>query len=66
MEILKHVIKDGLFYLGTMLFVITCLCILVIPMFIGLIINSGPLVLFGFLFFGAFGTAIAKYVIEDR
>lgn len=66
MEILKHIIKDGLFYLGILLLVITCICILGIPIFIGLIINSAPLVLLGILFFGAFGTAIAKYVIEDR
>ena len=66
MEFLKQVIKDGLFYLGTMLLVILCACILGIPIFIGLMINSVPLVLFGILFFSAFGTAIAKYGIERQ
>ena len=66
MQFLKQVIKDGLFYLGTMLLVILCACILGIPIFIGLMINSIPLVLFGILFFSAFGTAIAKYGIERQ
>ena len=66
MEFLKQVIKDGLFYLGTMLVVITCACILGIPIFIGIMINSIPLVLFGILFFSAFGGAIAKYGIERQ
>ena len=66
MEFLKQVIKDGLFYLGTMLLVILCACILGIPIFIGIMINSIPLVLFGILFFSAFGTAIAKYGIERQ
>ena len=66
MQFLKQVIKDGLFYLATMLIVILCACILGIPIFIGLMINSIPLVLFGILFFSAFGTAIAKYGIERQ
>lgn len=66
MEFLKQVIKDGLFYLGTMLVVILCACILGIPIFIGIMIDSVPLVLFGILFFSAFGTAIAKYGIERQ
>ena len=66
MNFLKQVIKDGLFYLATMLVVILCACILGIPIFIGLMINSVPLVLFGILFFSAFGTAIAKYGIERQ
>ena len=66
MEFLKQVIKDGLFYLGTMLLVILCACILGIPIFIGIMIDCIPLVLFGILFFSAFGTAIAKYGIERQ
>ena len=66
MQFLKQVIKDGLFYLAAMLVVILCACILGIPIFIGLMINSVPLVLFGILFFSAFGTAIAKYGIERQ
>ena len=66
MEFLKQVIKDGLFYLGTMLLVILCACILGIPIFIGILIDSIPMVLFGILFFSAFGGAIAKYGIERQ
>lgn len=66
MQFLKQVIKDGLFYLATMLVVILCACILAIPIFIGIMIDSVPLVLFGVLFFSAFGTAIAKYGIERQ
>lgn len=66
MQFLKQVIKDGLFYLAIMTAVILCACILGIPIFIGLMINSIPLVLFGILFFSAFGTAIAKYGIERQ
>lgn len=66
MNFLKQVIKDGLKYLAAMLVVILCACILGIPIFIGLMINSVPLVLFGILFFSAFGTAIAKYGIERQ
>ena len=66
MEFIKQVIKDGLVYLGTMLVVILGACILGIPIFIGLMINCIPLVLFGILFFSAFGTAIAKYGIERQ
>lgn len=66
MQFLKQVIKDGLFYLATMTAVILCACILGIPIFIGLMIDSVPLVLFGVLFFSAFGTAIAKYGIERQ
>ena len=66
MNILKQVIKDGLFYLATMTVVILCACILGLPIFIGVMINSVPLVLFGILFFSAFATAIAKYGIERQ
>jgi len=66
MQFLKQVIKDGLFYLATMLVVILCACILGIPIFIGIMIDSVPLVLFGVLFFSAFGSAIAKYGIERQ
>lgn len=66
MEFLKQVIKDGLFYLGTILLVLLCACILGIPIFIGIMINNVPLVLFGIIFFSAFGTAIAKYGIERQ
>lgn len=57
MNFLKQVIKDGLTYLATMTIVILCACILVIPTFIGIMINSVPLFLFGILFFSAFVTA---------
>lgn len=57
MNFLKQVIKDGLTYLATMTVVILCACILVIPTFIGIMINSVPLFLFGILFFSAFVTA---------
>lgn len=66
MQFLKQVIKDGLFYLAIMLVVILCACILGIPIFIGIMIDSVPLVLFGVLFFSAFGGAIAKYGIERQ
>ena len=66
MQFLKQVIKDGLFYLAAMLVVILCACILAIPIFIGIMIDSIHLVLFGILFFSAFGTAIAKYGIERQ
>ncbi len=66
MNFLKQVIKDGLIYLATMTVVILCACILGLPIFIGVMINSVPLVLFGILFFSAFGTAIAKYGIERQ
>ena len=66
MNFLKQVIKDGLFYFATMTVVILCACILVIPVFIGIMINSVPLFLFSILFFSAFGTAIAKYGIERQ
>lgn len=66
MKFLKQVIKDGLFYLGVMLIVILCAGILGIPIIIGLVINCIPLVLFGVLFFSAFGAAIAKYGIERQ
>lgn len=66
MNFLKQVIKDGLFYLAIMTVVILCVCILGLPIFIGVMINSVPLVLFGILFFSAFGTAIAKYGIERQ
>ena len=66
MNFLKQVIKDGLFYLAMMTVVILCACILGLPIFIGVMINSVPLVLFGILFFSAFGTAIAKYGIERQ
>ena len=66
MQFLKQVIKDGLFYLAIMLVVILCACILGIPIFIGIMIDSVPLVLFGVLFFSAFGSAIAKYGIERQ
>lgn len=57
MNFLKQIIKDGLTYLATMTVVILCACILVIPTFIGIMINSVPLFLFGILFFSAFVTA---------
>ena len=66
MNFLKQVIKDGLFYLAIMTVVILCACILGLPIFIGVMINSVPLVLFGILFFSAFGTAITKYGIERQ
>ena len=66
MNFLKQVIKDGLFYLATMTVVILCACILGLPIFIGVMFNSVPLVLFGILFFSAFGTAIIKYGIERQ
>jgi len=64
MNAIKQIIKDGLFYLASMLMVIAIACILGVPIFIGLIIDSIPLILFGILFFGAFGGAIAKYGID--
>lgn len=66
MEALKQIIKDGLFYLGTILLVFLMACILATPIFIGIVIDSIPLVLFGVIFFSAFGTAIAKYGIERQ
>lgn len=66
MNFLKQVIKDGLKYFVAMTVVILCACILGLPIFIGVMINSVPLVLFGILFFSAFGTAIAKYGIERQ
>ena len=64
MNFLKQVIKDGLFYLATMTVVILCACILVIPIFIGIMINSVPLFLFGILFFSAFVTAITENIFK--
>lgn len=49
-----------------MLLVILCACILGIPIIIGIMIGSIPLVLFGILFFSAFATAIANYGIERQ
>lgn len=66
MQFLKQVIKDGLFYFAVMTVVILCACILATPIFIEIMINSVPLVLFGVLFFSAFGSAIAKYGIERQ
>lgn len=66
MNFLKQVIKDGLFYLGTILLVLLVACILATPIFIGIMIDSIPLALFGIIFFSAFGTAIAKYGIERQ
>lgn len=64
MNFLKQVIKDGLIYLATVTVVILCACILVIPVFIGIMINSVPLFLFGILFFSAFVTAIAENIFK--
>lgn len=64
MNFLKQVIKDGFIYLATMTVVILCACILVIPVFIGIMINSVPLFLFGILFFSAFVTAIAENIFQ--
>lgn len=47
MNFFKQIIKDGLIYLATVTVVILCTCILVIPIFIGIMINSVPLFLFG-------------------
>lgn len=66
MKALKQIIKDGLFYLGTILLVLLVTCILATPIFIGIMIDSIPLALFGIIFFSAFGTAIAKYGIERQ
>lgn len=66
MNFIKQVIKDGLLYLGTILLVLLVSCILATPIFIGIMIDSIPLVLFGIIFFSAFGTAIAKYGIERQ
>lgn len=64
MNFLKQVIKDGFIYLATMTVVILCACILVIPVFIGIMINSVPLFLFGILFCSAFVTAIAENIFK--
>ena len=64
MNFLKQVIKDGLIYLATVTVVILCACILGLPIFIGVMINSVPLVLFGILFFSAFGIAIAENIFK--
>lgn len=64
MNFLKQVIKDGLIYLATVTVVILCACILVIPVFIGIMINSVPLFLFGILFCSASVTAIAENIFK--
>lgn len=66
MKALKQIIKDGLFYLGTILLVLLVTCILATPIFIGIMIDSIPLALFGIIFFSSFGAAIAKYGIERQ
>ena len=64
MNFLKQVIKDGLKYLAAMTVVILCACILGIPIFIGIMINSVPLFLFGILFLSAFISAFAIAAIN--
>lgn len=61
---LKQVLKDGARYLLSMLAVIAAACVLGIPTLIGLMLDSIPVVLFGILFFAAFGSALAKYGIK--
>lgn len=61
---LKQVLKDGAVYLLSMLAIIAVACVLGIPILIGLILDSIPVVLFGILFFAAFGSALAKYAIK--
>lgn len=61
---LKQVLKDGAIYLLYMLVIIAAACVLGIPTLIGLMLDSIPLVLFGILFFAAFGSALAKYAMK--
>ena len=61
---LKQVLKDGAIYLLDIIVVIAAACVLGIPILIGLILDSIPVVLFGIMFFAAFGTALAKYAMK--
>ena len=56
-----EILKNGLANLFAFIVVLTICCILSIPALIGLILNCIPLVLFGILFFVAFGVGIAEY-----
>ena len=66
LEFCKQVIKDGLNNLLSIIVVIVAVCVLGIPCFIGLAMDSIPVVLFGIIFAAAFGAALAKRVFEHE
>ena len=64
MEIIKQIFKDAMIYMGTIFAVLFGCLILAIPAFIGIAMNSIPIVLFGIVFFTAFAAAIFTRVVE--
>ena len=63
---LLEILKNGCITLATLIVVFVICGILAIPMLIGLAINSISLVLFGILFFVAFGVSIAEYYCAKK
>lgn len=63
---LNQVMKDGVIYFLDILVVIAAVCVLGIPLLIGLILDSIPIVLFGIIFASAFGAALAKRIFEHE
>jgi len=61
-EIGKNTVKFFFWAVGLIAF----LLLLMVPCFIGIAIDSIPLVLFGIIFFAAAGAAIMKYHLEHN